>query len=88
MKKQDNSLIIILIVLLLIFILGGFLMPGFHGYGMRGMMYSNNYLCSTSGGIWCYFPIFGFLFNLIFWIVIFVLIYLILKKLISKGRRK
>lgn len=89
MRKQDNNiLIIVLVVLLLVLLLGGFGMMGFSGYGMKGMMYGNNYLCSTSGGIWCYFPIFGFIFNLVFWIAIFVLIYLILKNLSSKGGRK
>jgi flagellar biogenesis protein FliO len=53
MKNDQTTVIIALIVILVLFFVGGFGMMGFghmmNGYGIRGM-------CSTIGGIWCYWP--------------------------------
>lgn len=87
MKNQDNTLIYALIALLVIILLGGSSMMRFGGMG--GMMgYGNNYLCSNAGGIWCYFPIFGFILMVIFWIVIILLIIYIIKQIQKPRRRK
>jgi hypothetical protein len=52
-----------------------------------GMMggYGNPFLCSNIGGIWCYFPIFNFVFMLLFITIIILLVIWIVKKL--QGRK-
>lgn len=87
MKKQDNTLIIVLVVVFSILLFSGFGMMGF-GSGMYGMMgYGNDYLCSNAGGIWCYMPIFGFLFMILFWVVVVLLVVWIVRQL-QNGRRR
>ncbi|MEK6908774.1 MAG: hypothetical protein AABX23_01845 [Nanoarchaeota archaeon] len=86
-KKQDNGLVIVLIILVIV-LFSGFSMMSFGGYGMMGMMgYGNSYLCSQIGGIWCYFPIFGFLFMILSLVVFIVLLVWIVKQLQNDGRR-
>lgn len=82
MKEQNNGLIIGLIVLIVVIFFSGFGMMGFSGMRMYGMMgYGSNYLCSNIGGIWCYIPIFGFLFMSLFWIVMILLVVWIVKQI-------
>lgn len=88
MKKQDNTLIIVLAVIIALFLFSGFGMMGYGGYGMMGMMgYGNNYLCSTAGGIWCYIPIWGLFFMLLFWVVIALLVVWVARTL-QNGRKR
>lgn len=73
MGKNNNALVIIIVVLALLF-LGSFGMMGFGGM-MRGM-YGSNYLCGNVGGIWCYWPNFGFIFGSLFMVAFWVLVIL------------
>jgi hypothetical protein len=82
--KNDNTWVIIVAVLAFVIVFSGFGMMGFGGMGMMGG-YGNPFLCSNIGGIWCYFPIFNFVFMLLFITIIILLVIWIVKKL--QGRK-
>jgi len=62
-------------------------------YGMGGMMgINNNYgintLCSSVGGIWCYWPSLGGIINLILSLTIIILLIFFIIRLVKKLQEK
>jgi uncharacterized membrane protein len=80
MKEQNNTIIWIVFALLVLLLFGGFGMMGFGGFGhMRS--YGSQTLCGNVGGIWCYWPNFGFIYMVLFWVILIALIIWLVKRL-------
>jgi hypothetical protein len=73
-RKETNTLIIVLAVVFgfaFIFSFGGMM-------GGIGGMHGSNLMCSEFGGIWCYWPSFGFMWIFMLLIPALILIALVL----------
>jgi protein-S-isoprenylcysteine O-methyltransferase Ste14 len=88
MKEGDILIIVAVLVLLMVFVFWGFGMMGFggmmHNYGISGV-------CSTIGGIWCYWPSWISFFAIITWtlvIIAFVLVIVWLTKKVSNPKNR
>jgi protein-S-isoprenylcysteine O-methyltransferase Ste14 len=82
MRDDQTTIIVILVAIIVLFLLGGFGMMGFGhmsgGYGISGM-------CSTIGGIWCYWPswvgVFYFIMGVLVMISLALLVILLFKRI-------
>jgi protein-S-isoprenylcysteine O-methyltransferase Ste14 len=82
MTKQNNTVLIVVFVVLLVLV-------GFGGFGRLGMMnsgYGFSGMCSMMGGIWCYWPSFGFVIQ--FLIVVALVLFIIWIVKLLQGERK
>jgi hypothetical protein len=83
MKNSDNHiLIVVLIVVLAAILLGfsGFGMMGGWGGGMMGG-YGNSWMCAHMGGIWCYWPSFGWVIQVLIFVALVLFIVWMVKQL-------
>lgn len=71
MKIDQNQTIILIVALIVLISLGSFGMYG----GMMGG-YGNSFMCSHMGGVWCYWPSFGWLIQIL---IIAILVIIIVK---------
>lgn len=80
-NQKDTLLIAVLVFLFVLVFFGGFGMMGFGEFG--GMMggYGNNYMCSHMGGIWCYWPSFGWIINILIVVALVLFIIWIVKQI-------
>jgi hypothetical protein len=89
--KKDDTVIIVIISILALFLLGGFGIMGFGNHGMMGG-YGSTRLCSTVGGIWCYWPNWTFVFNMVIGIlvttILVLLIVLLVKRINADGGKR
>lgn len=82
-RNQDNTTLIVVLIVLLVLV--GFLGFGMMGFG--GMMgrYGNTWMCSHMGGIWCYWPSFGWVTQVLVVIALVLFIIWIVRQLKQNG---
>jgi hypothetical protein len=86
MNNNNSTTIIVIVIILAVLLFGGFGMMGFGQHMMGG--YGSTRLCGSVGGIWCYWPDWVFVFNLIVSILVVIILVLVLVLLIKKLNRR
>jgi carbon starvation protein CstA len=83
MKQLDNKtwIIILIVTLALALLVGGWGMMGYGGYGFNGM-------CSHMGGVWCYWPSFGWVIQVLITVALVLFIVWIVRQIQNSGGKK
>ena len=87
MKNSDNQTAIVILIIVAALVLFGFAVFG--GYGMMGRGYGgygSNLMCGMMGGIWCYWPSFGFVIQILITIALVLFIFWLYRQL-NGGKR-
>lgn len=77
LKNLNNQTVIVVLIIVLALALlgfGSYSMRGYGGYGIRGA-------CGMMGGIWCYWPSFGWVIQVLIAIVLVLFIFWLYRQL-------